>query len=84
MRWSEFAESVAAMALLIVLGPTATLGQKGGQQGEAGWRAAEHRRYQALEHVRLQQLWYVHQVERMLQTESYGEPPAADEAAGGL
>jgi hypothetical protein len=35
MRWSELAESVAAMALLIVLGPAAALGQKGGQQGRS-------------------------------------------------
>ena len=61
MRWSEFAESVAAMALLIVLGPAAALGQKGGQQGGAGSRAAEDRRHQALEYVRLQQLWFVRQ-----------------------
>jgi hypothetical protein len=69
MRWGELAESVAAMALLIVLGPAAALGQKGGQQGGAGWRTAEDRRHQALEHVRLQQLWYVHQLTDTWQSE---------------
>ncbi len=70
MRWSGLVKSVGALALLFVTASATAQWTKSGQQGDVAWRAAEHRRQQLIEEMRLQhQLWYLQHLQELRQAE---------------